>query len=84
MICKKKSIGILVLGTVFSFMAHAGILKADNSIDDNYILEKTEDFSISYPMDWGKQTKGENLILSGPLLNVEQGRPKKPYIVRAA
>jgi len=77
---KRKPIGILIFGIMIHFLAYPVILNADNSTDDNYIWEKTEDFSVSYPMDWDKKTKGEILMFTGPVLTVEQDRPKKPII----
>lgn len=80
MIGKKKSVGILVLGIAISYLIYPGNLRADNSIDDNYILEKTEDFSVAYPLDWEKRTKEEMLMFVGPVLTQEQNRPKRPII----
>ena len=77
---KMKLIGMLVFGVMIYCLVYAGILNADNSTDNNYILEKTEDFSVSYPMDWDKKIKGEILMFTGPVLTAEQNRPKKPVI----
>ncbi|MDP2940010.1 MAG: hypothetical protein Q8O13_08030 [Candidatus Omnitrophota bacterium] len=80
MIGKRKSIRILVFGIIASCLVYAGILRADNSMNDNYILEKTEDFSIVYPLDWYKETKGEKLMIVGPVLTEEKDRLQRPII----
>lgn len=80
MIGKRKSIGILIFGIMIHCFAYPGILNADNSTDDNYIWEKTKDFSVFYPLDWDKNVKGEILMFIGPVLTAEQNRPKRPII----
>ena len=77
---KMRFIGILVFWAMVSCLVYSGISRADNPVDDNFILEETEDFSVSYPMDWDKKTKGDILIITGPVLTTEQDRPKKPFI----
>ena len=77
---KRKSVWIFIFGITIHCLVYSGILNADNSTDDNYILEKAEDFSVSYPLDWDKKIKGEILMFTGPVLTAEQNRPKKPII----
>lgn len=80
MIKKKNVIYMLVFGFIFTYLLYAGVLKAADSVTDDYILEKTEDFNISYPLEWGKRIKDGVLMIMGPTLIEEKTRPRNPII----
>lgn len=77
---KKNSAGILVLIVIAHYLLCASFLKAENSAGNDYILEETNDFSISYPSDWRKKTQGEILMFIGPA-STEEGSAKSPFII---